>query len=208
MAISQRSLQASRTTSLWSAVVELLHREKQYIAAFSDDFQHSDAVRYERITDRVELSKARTARGRTWALDRPRCKGPPHCLRRHLSGHVASHRHRMEDPLGIVRGAYVCRSCGLLGISRNCAGKVDASTSHLQEFLIRCLPSCVSTLSGWNCTPSTGCLRWRSPMMMPSSVRAVISNSRGRSSSATIRSDSGCRSSGLQCRRRASGHRG
>jgi ketosteroid isomerase-like protein len=31
---------------------------EQYVAAFSDDFKHSDAVRYERITDRVELSKA------------------------------------------------------------------------------------------------------------------------------------------------------
>jgi ketosteroid isomerase-like protein len=31
---------------------------QQYIAAFSDDFRQSDAVRYERITDRVELSKA------------------------------------------------------------------------------------------------------------------------------------------------------
>jgi ketosteroid isomerase-like protein len=31
---------------------------QQYIAAFSDDFRDSNAVRYERIADRVELSKA------------------------------------------------------------------------------------------------------------------------------------------------------
>jgi ketosteroid isomerase-like protein len=31
---------------------------QQYLAAFSDDFKHPAAVRYERITDQVELSKA------------------------------------------------------------------------------------------------------------------------------------------------------
>ena len=33
--------------------------------------------------------------------------------------------------------------------------------------------------SGWNCTPSTSCSRWRSPMMVPSSVSAVTSRTSG-----------------------------
>ena len=53
------------------------------------------------------------------------------------------------------------------------------------------LPASVSTLSGWNCTPSTGCRRWRKPMMVRepsfSVVQALTSSSSGRSSSSTMR---------------------
>src|ERR1019366_9000338 len=52
-------------------------------------------------------------------------------------------------------------------------------------------PPSVSTLSGWNCTPSMGRLRWRSPMMtdpppLGAGVRAVTVSSAGSDSSATI----------------------
>src|SRR5581483_635340 len=42
-----------------------------------------------------------------------------------------------------------------------------------------CGPSGVSTLSGWNWTPSTGSVRWRTPITSPSSVLAVTSSSAG-----------------------------
>ena len=42
------------------------------------------------------------------------------------------------------------------------------------------LPSGVSTLSGWNCTPSIGSCRWRTPMISPRSLRAVTSSTAGR----------------------------
>ena len=41
------------------------------------------------------------------------------------------------------------------------------------------LPSGVSTLSGWNCTPSSGSVRCRTPMISPRSERAVTSSTAG-----------------------------
>ena len=59
-----------------------------------------------------------------------------------------------------------------------------------RKFLSSSRPESVSTLSGWNCTPSTGKRRWRSPMItrVPSDSRAsaLTSSSAGRPSSATI----------------------
>ena len=43
-------------------------------------------------------------------------------------------------------------------------------------------PSGVSTLSGWNWTPSIGSSRWRTPITSPSGVRAVTSSSSGNAS--------------------------
>src|SRR5204862_254991 len=40
-------------------------------------------------------------------------------------------------------------------------------------------PSTVRMDSGWNCTPSTGHRRWRTPMISPSSAHAVTSRSAG-----------------------------
>ena len=39
----------------------------------------------------------------------------------------------------------------------------------------RSWPQPVRMLSGWNCTPSTSCSRWRTPMIVPSAVVAVTS---------------------------------
>src|SRR5262249_48093943 len=41
-------------------------------------------------------------------------------------------------------------------------------------------PCSVRSASGWNCTPSTGRLRWRRPMISPSSASAVTSRQPGR----------------------------
>jgi hypothetical protein len=41
------------------------------------------------------------------------------------------------------------------------------------------MPLPVSTDSGWNCTPSMGRLRWRTPMMIQSAVVAVTSSTWG-----------------------------
>ena len=48
-------------------------------------------------------------------------------------------------------------------------------------------PSGVRMDSGWNCTPKTGSVRWRSAMTMPSRVRALTRRSRGSPRSATTR---------------------
>ncbi len=59
-----------------------------------------------------------------------------------------------------------------------------------RKFATNFFPSFVSTLSGWNCTPSTGNFRCRRPIMtrVPSlsEVQAETSKSLGRPSSATI----------------------
>src|ERR1035441_7821422 len=64
-----------------------------------------------------------------------------------------------------------------------------------RKLRIICFPPSVRTLSGWNCTPSMGRVRWRSPIMteppafpapLASGVRAVIVSSSGRDSSAII----------------------
>src|SRR5690606_21495810 len=56
------------------------------------------------------------------------------------------------------------------------ASRSPHSVSQLAS--IRC-PCSVRADSGWSCTPSTGSSRWRSPMTMPSDVRAVTSSSAG-----------------------------
>ena len=48
-------------------------------------------------------------------------------------------------------------------------------------------PSGVCTTSGWNCTPNTGSVRWRRPMMVPSSVQAVGTSTSGSEAASTIR---------------------
>ncbi len=50
------------------------------------------------------------------------------------------------------------------------------------KFVISVSPSGVSTLSGWNCTPSSCSVLWRTPMITPLSVSAVISSVSGNDS--------------------------
>jgi hypothetical protein len=46
-------------------------------------------------------------------------------------------------------------------------------------------PSGVRMDSGWNCTPKTGSVRWRSAITVPSLVRALTASSRGKDFSST-----------------------
>ena len=55
----------------------------------------------------------------------------------------------------------------------------DRALDHEMKFLSRSLPSGVSTDSGWNCTPSIGSSRCRTPITSPSSLRAEISSTSG-----------------------------
>ncbi|GAA3061588.1 hypothetical protein GCM10020254_01780 [Streptomyces goshikiensis] len=51
-----------------------------------------------------------------------------------------------------------------------------------RKFAIMPRPCSVETDSGWNWTPQTGRVRWRRPMMTPSSDQAVASRESGRGS--------------------------
>ena len=63
---------------------------------------------------------------------------------------------------------------GLTGsLHRGAVGQV------FRKLPIKTGPSGVSTLSGWNCTPSIGSDLWRTPMISPSAVRAVTSSTSG-----------------------------
>ncbi len=48
-------------------------------------------------------------------------------------------------------------------------------------------PLGVRSDSGWNWTPSTGRVRWRSPMITPSEVAAVTSSTAGTDAGSTTR---------------------
>jgi len=74
--------------------------------------------------------------------------------------------------------------------TENCEGRggvvLMARISYRErKFFRSCIPTSVRTDSGWNCTPSTGILRWRRPMMIPL-VCAEISRSSGNDFSSTI----------------------
>src|SRR6185295_7482969 len=55
----------------------------------------------------------------------------------------------------------------------------DRGDDHERKFSAICAPSGVRTLSGWNCTPSTGCSTCRTPITSPSAVRAVTCSASG-----------------------------
>ena len=79
---------------------------------------------------------------------------------------------------------------GAAGVERRAAGRVAGRAPAVpprssRKLAMRAAPDSVSTLSGWNCTPSTARLRWRSPMTSPASFQALRS-SRGESSGSTI----------------------
>ena len=56
---------------------------------------------------------------------------------------------------------------------------------HWRKFLAMAGPSGVSTLSGWNCTPSIGSSRWRTPITSPSAVWEVTTSPSGTSVAAS-----------------------
>ena len=58
-------------------------------------------------------------------------------------------------------------------------GSAGGGRHPVEEGLQHRWPPTVRIDSGWNCTPSTSCSRWRRPITRPSSVSAVISSSGG-----------------------------
>jgi hypothetical protein len=62
--------------------------------------------------------------------------------------------------------------------ARPAVGRIHDAVIRM-KFAIRRSPSGVSTLSGWNCTPSSGSVLWRTPMISPRSVCAVSSSTSG-----------------------------
>ena len=59
------------------------------------------------------------------------------------------------------------------------AGQAEAPAAGRGSWPRRSWPAAVRIDSGWNCTPSTSSSRWRRPMIVPSSVSAVISSTSG-----------------------------
>src|ERR1700716_4267526 len=88
--------------------------------------------------------------------------------RRHITHHDASHegKHFLPEYLAVLNDAResVLR-CHRFVSSTKC--------------LSRSWPFSVKIDSGWNCTPSTESVLWRTPMISPSSLHAVISRHSG-----------------------------
>src|SRR5690606_22478030 len=57
--------------------------------------------------------------------------------------------------------------------------------TEARKLATRAAPCSESTDSGWNCTPSSGSDRWRTPITVPSCARAVTSSSAGTVSAAS-----------------------
>ena len=123
------------------------------------------------------------------------------CARRRDGDHVLAHRlgeagdlvgrlalrpQRDEEAgdLGGCRLAVHDRAhqlvCVLAGEVVPVEEKLDrGADDHRRKFLAIAGPSGVSTLSGWNWTPSTGSSRWRTPITSSSFVCAVTVSSAG-----------------------------
>ncbi len=81
-------------------------------------------------------------------------------------GEIMGVRHRSLAVLDGPRQRFLCRDAH--------------AASRCRKFLRSACPCSVRKDSGWNCTPSTARLRWRTPMISPSSDSAVISRHSGR----------------------------
>ena len=79
------------------------------------------------------------------------------CASRRVAGHDLAQHGRRPRSCGEVAGPTRARRCA--------SGRGRSVTAR--KFASSCLPSSVSTDSGWNCTPSAGSSRWRMPMSTP-----------------------------------------
>ena len=109
-----------------------------------------------------------------------------------LVGRLALRAQRDEEPgdLGLRRLAVHDRAHQLAGVGAREVVPVEqqldrGADDHRRKFLAIAGPSGVSTLSGWNCTPSIGSSRWRTPITSPSGVCEVTVSSAGTSSAAS-----------------------
>ena len=103
---------------------------------------------------------------------RPMMK-PAICAGRQLAAHDLAHdvQHLVVEHLAVLDGALDRLGDGDL---------LHGSCLPCRKFCSILCPCSVSRASGWNCTPSTGRLRWRRPMISPSSDCAVTSRQAGR----------------------------
>src|SRR3989338_4450808 len=121
-----------------------------------------------------------------------------------LGGQFAHHRRRSGDlGHGLALGTQRDQHCGNLRRGELPAHDVLHQLAHLGErqvvavdqtgqclrivhyfapsrkFFSRSCPCSVRMDSGWNCTPCTASVLWRTPMISPSSVQAVLSRQSG-----------------------------
>src|SRR5690606_16622532 len=61
----------------------------------------------------------------------------------------------------------------------------ETASTDARKLATSAAPDSESTGSGWTCTPSSGSERWRTPITVPSSARAVTSSSAGTVSAAS-----------------------
>ena len=76
-------------------------------------------------------------------------------------------------------------SFGMRGDAKGSQRQPSGLTALARKFASSSLPIGVSTDSGWNCTPSAGSSRWRTPMTTSSWVALTSSESGIASGSAT-----------------------
>ena len=126
-------------------------------------------------------------------FDFPRAR--PHRLGRagDLVGRLAFDAQRDEQG-GDLRHRRAALEHGVHRLRRLRAGEILPFNSQperidqhqiLRKFRKSVCPSGVRIDSGWNCTPNTGSREWCSAMTMPSRLRALTFNSRGRERSST-----------------------
>ncbi|CFP59655.1 Uncharacterised protein [Bordetella pertussis] len=73
--------------------------------------------------------------------------------------------------------------CSMQRVSASVAAMVMAmllGVQRVRKLRISAWPCSLSTDSGWNCTPYSGRVLWRTPMMSPSGAVAVTSRQSGR----------------------------
>src|SRR5262249_2296102 len=101
--------------------------------------------------------------------------------RRELAAHDLAHdvQHLVVEHLAVLDGAL-----DRLG-DRDLLHNSLPVSFPFRKFCSILWPCSVSRASGWNCTPSTGSVRWRRPMISPSSDRAVTRRSAGTSCTAS-----------------------
>ena len=103
-----------------------------------------------------------------------RCR--PHGHRRDRSVDRRWHLPGPDTATGTGTETETATATGTRALRRSCSDRAVDLSEEVREQLVT---AAVSTDSGWNCTPSTSCSRWRSPMIVPSSVSAVISSTSG-----------------------------
>ena len=88
-----------------------------------------------------------------------------------------------SSPKGAANMAARMAAVGWVTVSLRRSTTLFMCGLYCKKFFSIAWPCSVRMLSGWNCTPSMRCAKgrwvWRTPMISPSSVQAVMANSGG-----------------------------